>query len=185
MCWCCTIHLKSCWSPCFWYGDVVSGSLAVSVYSLAMSICLIVYTINVMTGGDSSQLYLPFFWDKFKRFNWTWRAWINNWHGWLRHHFLRFSVRCITPFIVWGSSRYTWIYATLDVFDVGRDRVSSHVRALADIWLLHLFGGHHGSRLWLDLDDVQHLLLLCSEIPLPKREAETTSRHWIFQWNVK
>lgn len=62
MCWwCCTIHLKSCWSPCFWYGDVRSGSLAVSVYTLALSICLIVYTINVMTGGDSSQLWLPFF----------------------------------------------------------------------------------------------------------------------------
>lgn len=62
MCWwCCTIHLKSCWSPCFWYGDVKSGSLAVSVYTLAMSICLLIYTINVMTGGDSSQLWLPFF----------------------------------------------------------------------------------------------------------------------------
>ena len=61
MCWCCTIHLKSCWTPCFWYGDVRSGSVAVSVYTLAMSICLIIYTINVMAGGDSSQLWLPFF----------------------------------------------------------------------------------------------------------------------------
>ena len=55
------IHLKSCWSPCFWYGDVRSGSLAVSAYTISISICLIVYTINVMTGGDSSQLWLPFF----------------------------------------------------------------------------------------------------------------------------
>ena len=67
MCWfCCTdrgctIHLKSCWSPCYWYGDVKSGSVAISVYTYAMSILLIVYTINVMTGGDSSQLWLPFF----------------------------------------------------------------------------------------------------------------------------
>ena len=55
------VHLKSCWSPCFWYGDVMSGSLAVSVYTIAMSICLICYTINIMSGGDSSQLWLPFF----------------------------------------------------------------------------------------------------------------------------
>jgi len=67
MCWCCctdrgcTIHLKSCWSPCYWYGDVKSGSVAISVYSYVMSILMIVYTINVMTGGDSSQLWLPFF----------------------------------------------------------------------------------------------------------------------------
>ena len=60
MCWR-SIHLKSCWSPCFWYGDVASGSAAVAVYSIALSICLMVYTINVITGGDSSQLWLPFF----------------------------------------------------------------------------------------------------------------------------
>jgi len=55
------VHLKSCWTPCFWHGNVADGSVAVAVYTFAMSICAVMYSINVVTGGDSSQLYLPFF----------------------------------------------------------------------------------------------------------------------------
>ena len=53
--------MKSCWSPCFWYNNVVEGSVAVAVYTLAMSICVITYTSYVMNGGDATQLWLPFF----------------------------------------------------------------------------------------------------------------------------
>ncbi|TRY69576.1 hypothetical protein TCAL_08625 [Tigriopus californicus] len=55
------IHFKSCWSPCFWYDNVRDGSMAVATYSLTMSVCLITYMSYIMLGGDSSQLYLPFF----------------------------------------------------------------------------------------------------------------------------
>jgi hypothetical protein len=55
------VHMKSCWSPCFWYNNVVEGSVAVAVYTLAMSICIITYTSYVMNGGDATQLWLPFF----------------------------------------------------------------------------------------------------------------------------
>lgn len=55
------VHLKSCWTPCFWYGNVYEGSVAVSVYSITMAICIITYTSYVMAGGDSSQLWLPYF----------------------------------------------------------------------------------------------------------------------------
>ncbi|XP_023320658.1 uncharacterized protein LOC111695522 [Eurytemora carolleeae] len=55
------MHLKTCWSPCFWHPSVRSGSFAVALYSLLMSICIITYTVYVMVGGDASQLYLPLF----------------------------------------------------------------------------------------------------------------------------
>ena len=55
------VHVKSCWTPCFWHGNVYEGSLAVTIYSMAMSICILTYTSYVMNGGDSSQLWLPYF----------------------------------------------------------------------------------------------------------------------------
>ncbi len=55
------VHLKSCWTPCFWFGNVYEGSIAVAVYSVSMSILIITYTAYVMAGGDASQLWLPFF----------------------------------------------------------------------------------------------------------------------------
>jgi len=55
------VHMKSCWSPCFWYNNVVDGSVAVAVYTMAMSVCIITYVAYVMAGGDSTQLWLPFF----------------------------------------------------------------------------------------------------------------------------
>jgi len=55
------MHLKSCWSPCFWHGNVKDGSVAIAVYTMALSLCLITYTAYVLAGGDASQLWLPFF----------------------------------------------------------------------------------------------------------------------------
>ena len=55
------VHIKSCWTPCFWHGNVFDGSIAVSVYSLAMSFIIITYTSYVMSGGDGSPLWLPYF----------------------------------------------------------------------------------------------------------------------------
>jgi hypothetical protein len=54
-------HLKSCWTPCFWHGNVYDGSIAVAIYTFSMSICIVTYSAYVMNGGDSSQLYLPYF----------------------------------------------------------------------------------------------------------------------------
>ena len=52
------MYIKTCWSPCFWHSTVRSGSYAVAVYTLAMSLCIITYLINILNGGDSSQFYL-------------------------------------------------------------------------------------------------------------------------------
>ena len=55
------VHLKSCWTPCFWHGNVADGSIAVAIYTFSMAVCIIMYSINIITGGDASQLWLPFF----------------------------------------------------------------------------------------------------------------------------
>ena len=54
-------HPKSCWTPCFWHDNVRDGSLACAGYSAAVSLVSLCYTAYVMAGGDSSQLFLPFF----------------------------------------------------------------------------------------------------------------------------
>ncbi len=55
------MHLESCWTPCFWQSNVYDGSTAVSIYSIGMSIGIIIYSTYVMTSGDLSQLWLPYF----------------------------------------------------------------------------------------------------------------------------
>ena len=72
-CWCSKTkmkHLKSCWSPCFWHDNVRDGSIAVGLYSIGISICIITFTIYLLLGGDTSQLWLPFF--ETGKSNWIW-----------------------------------------------------------------------------------------------------------------
>jgi len=60
-CGCCAPRIKTCWSPCFWHSNVRSGSYAVALYTLLLSLCLFTYIAYIMQGGDSSQFYLPLF----------------------------------------------------------------------------------------------------------------------------
>ena len=53
--------LNSCWTPCFWHNNVRDGSLAVAIYTFFMSLAVVTYCVYIMTGGDTSQLWLPFF----------------------------------------------------------------------------------------------------------------------------
>jgi len=55
------VAAKSCWTPCFWHNNIVDGTVAISIYTFLMSICIITYSGYVINGGDSSQLWLPFF----------------------------------------------------------------------------------------------------------------------------
>jgi len=59
--WISDIYVKTCWSPCYWHPNVRSGSYAVAVYTIAMSIIIITYLIDLLNGGDASQFYLPLF----------------------------------------------------------------------------------------------------------------------------
>merc|ERR1711988_799546 len=59
--WISDIYVKTCWSPCFWHPTVRSGSYAIAVYTIAMSIIIITYLIDLLNGGDASQFYLPLF----------------------------------------------------------------------------------------------------------------------------
>ena len=44
--WISDIYVKTCWSPCYWHPNVRSGSYAVAVYTIAMSIIIITYLIG-------------------------------------------------------------------------------------------------------------------------------------------
>ncbi len=56
-----SLHLSSCWTPFFWHSNVRDGALAAAAYSAFLCVFVLAYTAYVMAGGDSSQLWLPFF----------------------------------------------------------------------------------------------------------------------------
>merc|ERR1712045_841730 len=43
--WISDIYVKTCWSPCFWHPTVRSGSYAIAVYTIAMSIIMLMLLI--------------------------------------------------------------------------------------------------------------------------------------------
>ncbi|BET01201.1 Hypothetical protein NTJ_14017 [Nesidiocoris tenuis] len=55
------VVLKTCWTPFIWNTDVKSGSRCCAVYTVAISVILMTFTIYMMCGGDSTQLFLPLF----------------------------------------------------------------------------------------------------------------------------
>jgi len=53
--------LQACWSPCWCYNNVKHGCIAVAVYTIVVSIVGFMYSIWIIQGGQSSDLYSPFF----------------------------------------------------------------------------------------------------------------------------
>jgi len=55
------VLLDSFWTPCFFYRDVEKAVVAIALYTGLGSVISMTYTIYVMSGGDSSNPYMPFF----------------------------------------------------------------------------------------------------------------------------
>lgn len=53
--------MKSCWSPWYYYDNTEGGSKACAATTMFFSVFSIIYIIHCMTGGDSSQFFLPLF----------------------------------------------------------------------------------------------------------------------------
>lgn len=53
--------IQACWSPCWCYNNVKHGCIAVSIYTIIVSVVVFFYCIWIMSGGQSSDLYSPFF----------------------------------------------------------------------------------------------------------------------------
>merc|ERR1712128_45733 len=151
------MYLKTCWSPCFWHSTVRAGSYAVAVYTMATSLCIITYLINILHGGDSSQFYLPLF-----------EADLHS----STQHAGRFCIIMFTLLSIFsallmvGIKRCERLHATLDDPHGGDFDWPSHVWHVADFRLLHLSGRSFRSSGGLRLAVVQHLLLVGSQEPL-------------------
>jgi len=55
----CTI--KACWSPCWCYNNVKQGTIATGIYSVLLGLLAFLYCIWVMSNGEASEVYTPFF----------------------------------------------------------------------------------------------------------------------------
>jgi len=55
------VVLNTFWTPCFFYNDIFRAIKPIAFYSVMGSIVSITYTIYVMSGGESSNPYMPYF----------------------------------------------------------------------------------------------------------------------------
>jgi len=55
------MRLTTCWTPFFWHNNIRDGALAAAAYSALFCLFVLTYTTYVMSGGDSSELWSPFF----------------------------------------------------------------------------------------------------------------------------
>ncbi|XKL67331.1 hypothetical protein PGB90_002822 [Kerria lacca] len=53
--------IRTFWSPCIVFTDLRTACYAVAGYTIAFSMILITMTCYMMLGGDSTELYFPFF----------------------------------------------------------------------------------------------------------------------------
>lgn len=59
--WQATTTMKECWSPWYYYDSVKSGSKACAATTIFFSTFSIIYICHCLSGGDSSQFFLPLF----------------------------------------------------------------------------------------------------------------------------